>query len=456
MSDYRSVSLWLDQLAEPLTPRAALAGDIRADIAIVGAGFTGLWTAYYLQRADPSLTIVVLEKEIAGFGASGRNGGWCSALFPTSWQRIAREHSKPAAMAMRDAMRGAVAEVGDVARTEGIDCDYHRGGTLTFVRNRAQLTRARAEVAESLDSGDDDVRFLDSARLAEAVRAPGMLGATFTPHCAAIDPAKLVRGLADLVVSRGVTLYERTPALSIAPHQVVTAGGVVTADSVIRATEAFTVELPGRRRDLAPIYSLIVATEPLGDKRLADLGLADRPTFADHGNVICYGQRTASGRIVFGGRGAPYHFGSSLGAAHDRDLRVFARLRRQLVDMFPSLHGVAFTHAWGGAVAAPRDWHASVLFDPATRMGSAGGYVGDGVSTTNLAGRTLANLVMGDKTALTTLPWVGHTSRKWEPEPLRWLGVNAGLRVMTAADWIEAKTGRPSRVAAVAGRLLGE
>jgi len=328
-----------------------------------------------------------------------------------------------------------VAEVGDVARTEGIDCDYHRGGTLTFVRNRAQLTRARAEVAESLDSGDDDVRFLDSARLAEAVRAPGMLGATFTPHCAAIDPAKLVRGLADLVVSRGVTLYERTPALSIAPHQVVTAGGVVTADSVIRATEAFTVELPGRRRDL---------------------GLADRPTFADHGNVICYGQRTASGRIVFGGRGAPYHFGSSLGAAHDRDLRVFARLRRQLVDMFPSLHGVAFTHAWGGAVAAPRDWHASVLFDPATRMGSAGGYVGDGVSTTNLAGRTLANLVMGDKTALTTLPWVGHTSRKWEPEPLRWLGVNAGLRVMTAADWIEAKTGRPSRVAAVAGRLLGE
>lgn len=456
MTDYSSVSLWLDRLAEPLTPRAPLPGDTRCDIVIVGAGFTGLWTAYYLLRADPSLRVVLVEKEIAGFGASGRNGGWCSALFPTSFSRLAAESGTDAALAMRDAMRGAVLEVG--AAAEGIDCDFHRGGTLVLARGRAQAARGRAEVAAATAAGsvdDGDLAWLEPPQVAEICDAPGVLGATFTPHCAALDPGKLVRGLASAVVARGAGLYEQTAALSIDPHLVVTDSGVVSADVVIRATEAFTVNLPGHRRDLAPIYSLITATEPLPDAVLDRLGLADRPTFADLGNVICYGQRTADGRIVFGGRGAPYHFRSTVRAGHDRDERVFARLRRQLVEMFPALRGVRFTHSWGGAVAAPRDWHASVTFDPKTGLGSAGGYVGDGVSTTNLAGRTLADLALGRSTDLTALPWVGHRSRRWEPEPLRWLGINAGLAVMTAADRAEARTGRPSHVASTARRLLG-
>jgi len=452
---YRAVSLWLDRYPGSLRPRDALGGDGHADVAIVGAGFTGLWTAYYLQRADPSARIVLLEKEIAGFGASGRNGGWCSALFPASWTRIAREHGGPAALAMRDAMRCAVREVADVATAEGIDCDYRRGGTVTFARTPAHLIRGRAEVAEAARCGDDDLRLLDAGEVAGIAGVPGALGATFTPHCAAIDPAKLVRGLAEVVVSRGATLYEGTAVTGIDPHRVRTPAGTVTADAVIRATEAFTVELPGHRRDLAPVYSLIVATEPLPAKVLDAVGLADRPTFADLGQLICYGQRTADGRIVFGGRGAPYHFGSSMAAAHDRNERVFARLRAMLVEMFPALQGVSFTHSWGGAVAAQRDWHASVVYDPATALGSAGGYVGDGVSTTNLAGRTLADLVTGRRTELTGLPWVGHLSRRWEPEPLRWLGINAGLGLAKLADATEARTGRPSRVAPLLNRLLG-
>jgi glycine/D-amino acid oxidase-like deaminating enzyme len=456
MTTYRDVSLWLDQYPGSLTPRPGMSGDIRCDVAIVGAGFTGLWTAYYLQRADPTLSIAILEKEIAGFGASGRNGGWCSALFPTSWQRLAVESGRKAALAMRDAMRSAVGEVEAAARAEGIDCDFRRSGTVMLARNAAQMTRGKAEVSPGAGVVyDDDLRWLDASRLAEIVAAPGALGATFTPHCAAIDPGKLVRGLADAVVQRGAALYEGTAVQAISPHLVVTDRGTVTADTVIRATEAFTAMLPGERRSLTPVYSLIVATEQLGEKRLAAWGFEDRPTFADLGHVICYGQRTADGRIVFGGRGAPYHFGSTLRPAHDRDPRVFAHLRRQLVDMFPSLAGVRFTHAWGGAVAAPRDWHASVRFDPDSRIGSAGGYVGDGVSTTNLAGRTLADLVTGARTELTELPWVGHRSRRWEPEPLRWLGVNAGFAVMSAADRAEARTGRPSRAAALAGRFLG-
>jgi glycine/D-amino acid oxidase-like deaminating enzyme len=458
MTDYRGLSLWLDRLPGSLRPREPLAGDEEADIAIVGAGFTGLWTAYYLQRADPSLRIVLLEREIAGFGASGRNGGWCSALFPASWERIARSHGTPAAVAMRDAMRDSVREVGAVTAAEGIDCDYQRGGTLAFARSAAQLTRARAEVRDATGGrriGDDDLRWLDPQQLTEIAGVPGALGASFTPHCAALDPAKLVRGLADLVVARGARLYEQTPVTGIAAHRAITPYGTVTARSVIRATEAFTVRLPGHRRDLAPVYSLIVATEPLDQDRLAAVGLAGRPTFTDHAHLICYGQRTADGRIVFGGRGAPYHFGSSLDRAHDRDERVFRRLRAMLLEMFPALHGVSFTHSWGGAVAAPRDWHASVGYHPETGLGWAGGYVGDGVSTANLAGRTLADLVTARDSALTRLPWVGHRSRRWEPEPLRWLGVNAGLAVMKAADATEARTGRPSRAAAMFGRLLG-
>lgn len=458
MTKYRGVSLWLDSLPGPLTPREPLPGDIRCDVAIVGAGFTGLWTAYYLLAADPKLRVVVLEREIAGFGASGRNGGWCSALLPTSWARMAAESGRDAALAMRDAMRGAIIEIGDVIKSEGIDCEFHRGGTVTVARHRAHWHAARAEVAAATapaSIADDDLRWLEPAKLAEMVDAPGAFGATFTPHCAALNPARLVRGLADAVEARGAALYEGTGVTAMSPHLVVTDRGVVHAETVIRATEAFTAQLPGMRRAVAPVYSLIVATEPLSDSQLSALGLADRPTFSDFGHVLCYGQRTGDGRIVFGGRGAPYHFGSAMRPGYDRDPRVHARLRRQLIDMFPSLRGVRFTHAWGGAVAAPRDWHASVQFDPSTGMGSAGGYVGDGVSTTNLAGRTLTDLILGRNSTLTALPWVGHRSPRWEPEPLRWLGINAGLAVMFAADRAEARSGRPSYMAALAGKLLG-
>ena len=331
---YRAISLWLDRYPHPLTPRPALDGDTEADVAIVGAGFTGLWTAYYLQRADPTLRIVVVESEIAGFGASGRNGGWCSALFPASWDRIEHNHGRAAALAMRAAMIDSVDQVGAVAAAESIDCGFARGGTLSLARSAAQLTRARQEVADARRFGDD-LEFLPAARASERTGAAGVLGATFTPHCAAIDPGALVRGLADVVERRGVRIAERTPATDITPHRISTPKGTVRADVVVRATEAFTTALPGHRRDLAPIYSLIVATEPLDAERLAAVGLADRETFTDFGHLLCYGQRTADGRIVFGGRGAPYHFGSSVAAANDRNERVFAGLRRSLVANVP-------------------------------------------------------------------------------------------------------------------------
>jgi glycine/D-amino acid oxidase-like deaminating enzyme len=213
------------------------------------------------------------------------------------------------------------------------------------------------------------------------------------------------------------------------------------------------------------VYSLMVATEPLpssfwsgdgvGVGVGSGAGLAAGETFTDARHLIIYGQRTADNRLAFGGRGAPYHYGSRIDPAFDRSEPVFAALRSTVHELFPAVRGHGFSHGWGGALGIARDWHASVGLDAGTGVGWAGGYVGDGVGTTNLSGRTLADLVLGRDTQLTRLPWVGHRSRAWEPEPLRWLGVNAGLRAMTAADTEERLTGRPSITAKLMSPFIG-
>jgi glycine/D-amino acid oxidase-like deaminating enzyme len=455
---YRQLSLWHDTVPGTLTPGQPLRGDAEADVAIVGAGFTGLWTAYYLARADPGLRIVVCEREIAGFGASGRNGGWCSALFPTSLAKLERMAGRARAIAMQRAMHGAVDEVGAVAAAEGIDCHYAKGGTVMLARSPVQLERARAEVTEAREYGfgEDDLRLLTAAEARAMAGATDVLGGTYTPHCAAIHPARLARGLADAVRRAGVQLHERTPVLAIEPGRVKTAAGTVTARYVVRATEGYTPQLPGLDRAIAPVYSLMIATAPLPESAWEQIGLAGRPTFGDLRHLIIYGQRTADGRLAFGGRGAPYHLGSAVRPAFDRVPAVFAALQRTLGELFPAARDAEITHRWGGPLGIARDWCASAGLDRETGLGWAGGYVGDGVSTTNLAGRTLADLITGTDSELVRLPWVDHRSPRWEPEPLRWLGLNAGLRVMDVADREEARTGRPSRAAGFMGRFLGD
>jgi glycine/D-amino acid oxidase-like deaminating enzyme len=455
--DYGAYSFWLENAGDDLTPRPSLDGSVDVDVAIVGAGFTGLWTALYLARADPTVRVTVLEAEAAGFGASGRNGGWCSALFPASLDSLAQRSSRSAALAQHQAMRGSVDEVLRVATEEGIDAHGAKGGTISLARSEPQWARARAEVehARSWGRGEDDLRLLDAGEAQAVLAATRVLGATYTPDCAAIHPARLVRGLAEAVERRGVVLHERTPVTAIEPGRVTTRHGILRAEHVIRATEGYTRSLAGERRSLIPVYSLIIATEPLPAETWDEIGLRRRETFTDQRHLIIYGQRTADDRLVFGGRGAPYHFGSRIRPGYDRDDTVFEALRATLIDLFPVVRRAEVTHRWGGALGIARDWTASVGLDRTTGLGWAGGYVGDGVSTTNLAGRTLADLVLGRDTDLTRLPWVGHRSRSWEPEPIRWLGINAGLRAMGLADHEEARTGRPSRVAKVVAPLLG-
>jgi glycine/D-amino acid oxidase-like deaminating enzyme len=394
---------------------------------------------------------------VAGFGASGRNGGWCSALYPISMTTLAREHGRDAAIRQYRAMQQTVAEVGRVVKTEQLSADWAAGGTLVLARSQPQLDQARSDLAQarSFGFGPDDLQLLDATEATDRLRASTVLGASFTKHCAAIQPAKLVRSLARRVIESGVPIYEGSPVTAIEPGRVRTGHGDLRAEVIVRATEGFTPRLAGYRRRLAPVYSLMVATEPLAAEVWDELGLRHRETFSDHRHLIIYGQRTADDRLAFGGRGAPYHFGSRTAPGYDRVPAVFEALQRALVELLPAAAGARITHSWGGPLGIARDWHPSVGLDRATGLAWAGGYVGDGVSASNLAGRTLTDLILRSDTELTSLPWVNHQSRQWEIEPLRWLGANAGLSAMTWADRAEQRAGRPSILAGLVNRMIG-
>ena len=455
--DYRSLSFWHDDHPGSLDPRPGLEGDTDVDIAIVGGGYTGLWTAYYLLRLDPTLRVLVIEKEIVGFGASGRNGGWCVGEIAAGPDRHEQAAGNDAARRFLGELFDTVDEVGRVAEREDIDCHYAKGGTIYLARNAAQLTRQRAEVEHlqgSFGLTDADLRLLGPDEASAHLAATGILGGLFLSHSAALHPARLVRGLGESVERLGVTIAEQTTATAIEPGRVVTDHGTVRADVIVRALEGYTSSLDAHDRTLSPLYSLMVATEPLNDDLWAEIGLSERQTFADDRHLVIYGQRTADGRIAFGGRGAPYGYASRIDRSIEQRSRIHDRIVETLVELLPMLEGVTITHRWGGVLGVPRDWFPSVGFDRASGLAWAGGYVGEGVAASNLAGRTLADLITETDSARVDLPWVDHRSRKWEPEPLRWLSINGALGAMGIADRSEDRTGRDSALARLMWKLL--
>ncbi|HLH59751.1 MAG TPA: FAD-dependent oxidoreductase [Streptosporangiaceae bacterium] len=450
--------------------RPSLPEPAEADVCVVGAGFTGLWTAYYLKRADPSLRIIVLEAAFAGFGASGRNGGWLTAALPGSRERYARgPGGRAAVLDLERQLRATVDEVAAVCAAEGIDADLVKGGELAVATTPAQHERLREELAahRRWGLGEDEVGYLGPAELAGRVRIPGGAGALYLPQCARIQPAKLVTGLAGAVERSGVQIYEATPVTRIVPGRglggpdsararACTVFGDVTAGYVLRATEGFTTRLPGRRRDLLPMNSSMIVTEPLGDDVWEQIGWSGCETIGDSAHVYMYAQRTADGRIAIGGRGVPYRFGSALDDRGTTQPETVAILRRVLSRLFPAAASARIDHAWCGVLGVPRDWCATVTLAPSSGLGWAGGYTGHGVAASNLAGRTLADLVLGADTPRTSLPWVGHRSRRWEPEPLRWAGVHGLYAMYRAADRAEDRgSPRTSPLARIGDRISG-
>ncbi len=456
VSDAATNALWIDRLPNAPIGRDALPGDLDVDVAIVGGGFSGLWTAYYLKRHDPTLQIAVLERHYCGYGASGRNGGWAVGEIAGSFAKYAKRSSAAEAMRLSRAAFDAVDEIDRVATAEGIDCDYAKGGTIYVARNAPQAKRQVEHIAELREMGysEDEYRYLGADEARTYLNASKVhSGIVFTPS-AVVDPAKLVIGLAEVVEAAGVSIYEGTTVARIDGRSVYTDLGTVTARHVVRATEAYTRDLDGERRTLLPVYSLMVATEPLADEVFEEIGLHQRSSFADDRHMVIYGQRTADNRLAFGGRGVPYLFGSKISRAAEERLPSHELIAETLVELLPVLKGATFTHRWGGVLGIPRNWVPGLTYDPATGSGVLGGYVGEGVAAANLAGRTMAELITGQDTERVTLPWVGATARRWEPEPLRWLGVRASRRILVGADAMEERSDKEARVAFKISRFL--
>ncbi|WP_181874320.1 NAD(P)/FAD-dependent oxidoreductase [Marinitenerispora sediminis] len=463
-SEFRNggVSFWFRQTGLP-DRRPALPGSADYDVCVVGAGYTGLWTAYYLKKAQPDLRVAVLEREFAGFGASGRNGGWLSGHLAGSRERYAASHGKGGVIALQRAMMAAVDEVIEVAAAEGIDADIVKGGMRVVATNPAQRARLQEEVRLLQEWGfwPEDMYLLEHDH-EPRLRVDGTVVAAHSPHAARVQPARLVLGLARTVADLGVDIFEDTPVTEIRPREgeelpaAVTEHGTVRAEYVIRATEAFTASLGGPRQRWSPMGNSMIATEPLSADTWRHIGWEGREVLRDAAHAHIYAQRTADDRIAIGGRGAPHRPGSGQDGTGATQPQAIAELWRALARLFPAASDAPVAHAWSGALAVPRDGCPTVGLDSATGLGWAGGYVDSGVTTSNLAGRTLRDLVLGRQSELTRLPWVGRRPRGWEPEPLRWIGTQVTQGLYRTADRREAHhVSQTSALASLAEKLSG-
>lgn len=452
------ISFWYADIGGIPRKRLPLPGDRVADVCIIGAGYTGLWTAYYLKKANPALDIVVVEREFAGFGASGRNGGWLSGGFGWSREKYLKTSSRAAVVDMQRAMAGTVDEVVRVAREEDIDADIMRVDNITVATNQPQMERAREEYQFYLDwqMPADQIEMLSAEEAAKRIRIANLKGAFVIRDMARVQPAKLVRGLARTVEGLGVSIFEGTTVSRFEKGSVTTDHGTVRVPVIIRATEGFTAGLPGEDRTWLPLNSAQIVTEPVPDALWQEIGWDGHELLGDAAHAYCYAQRTREGRITMGGRGVPYRFGSKTDINGQTQQATIDALHAILTRLLPQTKPLKIDHAWCGVLGVPRDWCTTAGFDRKTGIGWAGGYVGLGVSSSNLAGRTLADLVLDRETELTGLPWVNRTVRKWEPEPFRWLGVHSMYQLYRIADKREfAGLPHTSRLAAIADSITG-
>ncbi|POF43696.1 FAD-dependent oxidoreductase [Pseudomonas laurylsulfativorans] len=440
MPAWRTISLWMDQLDEPLLARPALERDLDVDVAIIGAGYTGLWTAYYLKQQKPDLSIAIVEAQTAGFGASGRNGGWLMGNL-LGEDRLLADLPAEERRASYNLLHSIPDEVEIVLEREGIDCDYRKGGVLYCA---ARYPEQEASLRQYLDDlhrqglNDSHYRWLSPEQLAQQIRVAKPYGGIYAPHVATIHPAKLVRGLARAVERLGVKIYENSPVTHWQSGSLRTAKASVRSRWVVPAVEGYSVTLPPLGRYQMPVQSLIVATEPLSAATWDEIGLSRGQAFSEASRQVTYGQRTADNRLIFGARGG-YQFAGKL--RHDFDLTTDEKeLRRYLFgELFPQLKNVQITHSWGGNLGMSRHFKPHMLCDRVNGIALSGGYGGEGVGASNLGGRTLADLILGRDTDLVRQPWVIpqrglDALRAWEPEPIRWLGYNAIIRSFVHED----------------------
>lgn len=428
----KNSNFWASTVAERDVKRPRLEANIQADVAIVGAGFSGLWTAYYLKTHAPELEVAVIEAQGVGHGASGRNGGWVIGNLAGL-----ERHIGALPMAKRreccQLLADNVDAIGQVMAEERIQADFNKGGAVYAAArypDQIAIQQDYLRHLHHLGHNEDACYWLDAERLSEKVKFRESYGGIFHRHVGTVNPARLVAGLAETVERLGVTIYEQSRATHIDRHTVTTQHGAIEAPMIACATEGYAERFHDFRKHIIPVQSMVIATEPLTEDIWREIGMADRPAFADASRIITYGHRSADDRLIFGARGT-YRIGAR--PRHDHAIsEAEIRMRHGLLcDFFPALKAVKITHGWGGSLGLSRNFRPHAIVDRQAGIATAGGYAGEGVAGSHLFGRTLADLILERDTPLTDKPWAyanaGHNRliKRWEPEPLRWLAAQA-------------------------------
>lgn len=440
--------------------REALRGNRSADVCIIGAGLTGLWLSYHLKRLQPSLDVAIVEKHTAGYGASGRNAGWLSPLVPGNRRMFAKTaKDQQAGIRLQRRMLEAVDEVLDIIARERIDAHALRSGNLVVARNQAAMERLRARLKTDREWGyrlDEGVE-LSAAEFTARINVSGAVGGLFYPTVGRVDPAGLVLGLANLVESMGVRIYEHSEVVEYETGSVRTGLATLSAPVILRCTEGYSVDVAKDPRRIIPINSSIIITDPIPADVWDEIGWDGYELFSDAAHVFSYSQRTHDDRILIGGRGNPYRFKSGTGGDGQVDHATVRSLTDRLRKFFPATTSVPIAHTWSGVLGVTRDWCASVTFDRESGLGHAQGYAGHGVTSAYLAAKSLAENVTGIHEGDADLAWAGRQTRNWEPEPIRWVGVHAMYRLFAYADQLEERSNarRTSILAKVGSRFAG-
>ncbi|HWK28307.1 MAG TPA: FAD-dependent oxidoreductase [Solirubrobacter sp.] len=437
-ADAEPRSFWLHPAPAP-APTLTTSTD--ADLCIVGGGFTGLWAALHAKRDDPGRDVVLLEGETAGFGASGRNGGFCVASLTHGIENgIARFADEMPALE-----RLGLANYDDLRAdldAYGIDCDFEPTGDLLALTDDYQLPWLEEE-RELLTRFGHDVTILDREQMQREVHSPTYVGGTWDRTGAAVlDPGKLAAGLRAAALARGVRIHEHSAAHDVTDDlTVLTAQGRVKARRVLLATSAYPPLLREIRRYVVPVYDYALVTEPLTAAQLEAVGWRHRQGIGDGGNRFHYYRLTADDRILYGGWDAVYRFRGPVGPRQDEHDPTFATLSQHFFHTFPQLDGVRFTHRWGGAIDTSSRF--SVFFGTARggRLAYAAGYTGLGVAATRFGARVALDLLDGRDTDATRLRYVRRKPVPFPPEPLRWAVVQYTRSRLAAADRDEGRRG---------------
>jgi len=434
MTDFREKSFWL--ASDEYTENKPLEGDITADVVVVGGGFTGLMTAYFLKKDDPSLDVVLLESDVIGYGASGRNGGFSMTLFGFTFSITAWWFGKEKAVEAHRYMEKAVDLLRDFVAENGIDCDYEHTGFLRVATSKTYEKRIRHEIDLVNSLGIEGIEWIDSEKLAEQVRSPLYSGAWWEPRCGILNPAKLARGEKRLVEGMGVKVFERSSVTEIERGEKIklkTTAGTVSAEKVVLATNAYSHLIPGLKRKQVPVFTHIVLTEPLKEEHFAEIGWRNRQGIEDARNLVHYYRLTADNRLLMGGRSVSITWGNNM--EKDLNIGTFKALEQDIRDTFPVLKDISFTHRWGGPVSVPVDMSPAIGFIGDERIVYSLGCVGHGVSLTHLNGRTLGDLILGKKTDRTGIFFVNRKIKPWPPEPLRFMASKAIKGVLDIQDY---------------------